>query len=82
MPATISYSKQSGRGFAVIDDGNWRGIIAPKLLLSAKQLAMLIEDLEDTDPKFLKKMHKEYKQAKVDNSFITSCEVEKEIGLK
>lgn len=71
----------TGRDFAIIDDGRWRGIIAPKSVLSPKRLAMLIDDLEDTDPEFLETVAKEYKKAKAKKELISSSKVEDELGL-
>ena len=82
MFKAVSHSTQFSRGFAVINDGNWRGIIAPKSKLSSKRLALLIDHLEDTDPKFLAEVHKEYEQAKADNSFVSSSEIEQKLALK
>lgn len=82
MAKAASHTKQSVRDFAVIDNGSWRGIIAPKSVLSPKRLAMLIDDLEDTDPKFLAAVHKEYEQAKAKGSFVTSSEIEQELTVE
>jgi hypothetical protein len=67
--------------FSVINDENFRGIIASKEYLSSEQLNMLIEDLEDSDPDFLASMHKEYKEDKKNNSFISLDEIEKKFSL-
>lgn len=69
------------QSFAIIDDGNWRGIIAPASSVSRERLQMLIEDIEDTDPSFIKVVQDEYKSAKKNNSLISSSEIEKELDL-
>jgi len=74
-----SPSTPAARNFAIIDDGNWRGIIAPKSKLSSKQLAMLVDNLEDTDPLFLAEMHKEYQQVKLGDSLISSADIEQKL---
>ena len=73
---------KAGSDFAIIDDGNWRGIIAPRSKLSAKQLSLLVELLEDTDAQFLAEVHKEYREAKAKGLLISSAKVEKALGLK
>jgi hypothetical protein len=82
MTGAVRQTTESHRKFAVIDDGNWRGVIAPKSLLSSRRLAMLIDDLEDTDPKFLNKIHEEYHQTKINNSFIPSSKIEEELDIQ
>ncbi len=73
---------KAGSDFAIIDDGNWRGILAPRSKLSAKQLALLVELLEDTDAGFLAEVHKEYREAKAKRALISSAKIEKALGLK
>ncbi|MDA1316780.1 MAG: hypothetical protein O3B87_02010 [bacterium] len=68
------------QSFAIIDDGNWRGIIAPAASVSRARLQMLIEDIEDTDPSFINDIHNEYKKAKKDNTLISSSEIESDIN--
>ena len=58
--------------FTIIDDGKMRGVIAPVNKLSSERLAFLLEDLEDTDEKFLHEVHSEYEQSKKQNSFFSS----------
>lgn len=68
------------QSFAIIDDGNWRGIIAPAAKVSRERLQMLIEDIEDTDPSFIKKVQNEYELSKKDNTLISSSEIESGIN--
>ena len=69
------------QSFAIIDDGNWRGIIAPAATVSRARLQMLIEDIEDTDPSFIKSVHNEYEISKKNHTLIPSSEIESDLSV-
>ena len=66
---------------SIIDDGNLRGFITPANCMPDERFNLIMEDVIDTDPKFLAKTHKEYKEAKNKNLLISSANIKKKISL-
>ncbi len=66
---------------SIIDDGNLRGFIAPISYMSDERFELIMEDIEDTDPKFLSRIYKEYNEAKKRNLLISSTDIKKKFSL-
>lgn len=66
---------------SIIDDGRLRGFIVPVEFMNKERFNLIMEDIEDTDPKFLSEIHEEYKKSKKNNSLISVNKIKKRLGI-